>query len=221
MAEEETTAAETATETKPLTERDIRVSDDEREHVVGVLQKAIGQGMLTLDEFTERTDQALAAKTRGDLNTVLADLPGLVHPAAAPSYVPPSEPSPSYPSSYAPGQRLELNAKYSSLQRRGPWQVPAAMVVRNKYGSTKLDFTEARVATPVVEIELDSKWGSVELVIPQHAAVDYNAITEIKFGSLDDKTGSNGHAGSPRYVLTGRIHGGSLVIRHPRRGIFG
>ncbi len=212
--------AHPATETKPLTDRDIRVSDDEREHVVGVLQKAIGHGMLTLDEFTERTDQALAARTRGELNTVLADLPGLFHPGAAPQYAAPSYDQ-GYPQQYPGGQRLELNAKYSSLQRSGPWQVPAAMVVRNKYGSTKLDFTEARVATPVVQIELDSKWGSVELIIPPQAAVDYNSITEIKFGSLDDKTGSNGRAGTPRYVLTGRVHGGSLVIRHPRRGIFG
>jgi hypothetical protein len=222
MAEEESTGAAPATETKPLTERDLRVSDDEREHVVGVLQKAIGLGMLTLDEFTERTDQALAARTRGELNTVLADLPGLMHPGAAPQYAPPAGVPVDYaPRAYAPGQRLELNAKYSSLQRSGPWQVPPALVVRNKYGSTRLDFTEAHVGTPVVEIELDSKWGSVELIIPPHAAVDYNSITEIKFGSLDDKTGSNGRAGSPRYVLTGRVHGGSLVIRHPRRGIFG
>ncbi|SEP51997.1 DUF1707 SHOCT-like domain-containing protein [Amycolatopsis saalfeldensis] len=220
MGEEETTAAETATETKPLTARDIRVSDDEREHVVGVLQKAIGLGMLNLDEFTERTDRALASRTRGELNAVLADLPGLTHPEAAPApYAAPG--APSYTRSWAPGQRMELNAKYSSLHRSGPWQVPPAMVVRNKYGSTKLDFTEARTSTPVVEIELDSKWGSVEIIIPAQAAVDYNSITEIKFGSLDDKTGSNGRPGTPRYVLTGRVHGGSLVIRHPRRGFFG
>ncbi|MEV0067291.1 MULTISPECIES: DUF1707 domain-containing protein [unclassified Amycolatopsis] len=217
MAEEETTGAETATETKPLTARDIRVSDDEREHVVAVLQKAIGLGMLNLDEFTERTDKALASRTRGELNAVLTDLPGLLHPGAAPSYPAYQPPT----STYAPGRRLELNAKYSSLQRGGPWLVPAALVVRNKYGSTKLDFTEAQVSTPVVEIELDSKWGSVEIIIPPQAAVDYNAITEIKFGSLDDKTGSNGRAGNPRYVITGRIHGGSLVIRNPRRGFFG
>ncbi|MFF4594828.1 DUF1707 domain-containing protein [Amycolatopsis sp. NPDC001319] len=217
MAEEETTGAETATETKALTARDIRVSDDEREHVVAVLQKAIGLGMLNLDEFTERTDKALASRTRGELNAVLTDLPGLLHPAAAPSY--PAYQAPT--STYAPGQRLELNAKYSSLQRGGPWLVPPAMVVRNKYGSTKLDFTEAQMSTPVVEIELDSKWGSVEIIIPPQAAVDYNSITEIKFGSLDDKTGSNGRAGNPRYVITGRIHGGSLVIRNPRRGFFG
>ncbi|MBB4687281.1 DUF1707 SHOCT-like domain-containing protein [Amycolatopsis jiangsuensis] len=215
MSEEETNTETSATEAKTLTTRDIRVSDDEREHVVGVLQKAIGQGMLTLDEFTERTDQALAARTRGELNTVLADLPGLLHPEAAPAQQAAGVPG------YAPGQRLELNAKYSSLQRSGPWIVPPAVVVRTKYGSTKLDFTQARVSTPVVQIELDSKWGSVELIIPRDAAVDYNAITEIKLGSLDDKTGTNGGPGNPRYVITGRIVGGSLVIRHPRRGIFG
>ncbi|NUT96516.1 MAG: DUF1707 domain-containing protein, partial [Saccharothrix sp.] len=51
--------------------RQWRVSDAEREHVVGVLQKAIGRGLITLDEFTERADTALAAKTREQLNTVL------------------------------------------------------------------------------------------------------------------------------------------------------
>lgn len=63
--------------------RDLRVSDAEREHVVGILETALGQGMLTLDEFTARTDTALAARTRGQLNIVLADLPGLHHRDAA------------------------------------------------------------------------------------------------------------------------------------------
>ncbi|UOX87276.1 DUF1707 domain-containing protein [Amycolatopsis sp. FBCC-B4732] len=218
MGEEENAAADRATETKPLSERDLRVSDDEREHVVGVLQKAIGRGMIDLDEFTERTDRALASRTRGELNAVLADLAGLYHPnaavTAAPAYAPP-------PVGYAPGRRFELNAKYSSLHRGGPWVVPPELVVRNKYGSTKLDFTEAQVQSPVVHIELDAKWGSVEIIIPEHAAVDLNAISDVKFGAMEDKTRSNGRMGNPRYVLSGRVHGGSLVIRHPRRGLFG
>ncbi|RSM37031.1 DUF1707 domain-containing protein [Amycolatopsis balhimycina DSM 5908] len=220
MGEEETTAAEPMTETKPLSERDLRVSDDEREHVVGVLQKAIGRGMIDLDEFTERTDRALASRTRGELNAVLADLAGLFHPAAAVAAAPAYAPPIGY-GGYSPGQRFELNAKYSSLVRSGPWVVPPEMVVRNKYGSTKLDFTEAQVQSPVVHIELDAKWGSVEVIIPEHAAVDVNSITDIKFGSLEDKTRSNGRMGNPRFVLTGRVHGGSLVVRHPRRGLFG
>ncbi len=220
MGEEETAAAEPVTETKPLSERDLRVSDDEREHVVGVLQKAIGRGMIDLDEFTERTDRALASRTRGELNAVLADLAGLYHPAAAMAAAP-SYAAPPPAAGFAPGRRFELNAKYSSLVRSGPWVVPPEMVVRNKYGSTKLDFTEAQVQSPVVHIELDAKWGSVEVIIPEHAAVDVNSITDVKFGSLEDKTRSNGHLGNPRFVLSGRVHGGSLVIRHPRRGLFG
>jgi hypothetical protein len=225
MGEEETVetgaAGSSTGETKPLSDRDLRVSDAEREHVVGVLQKAIGGGMLDLDEFTERTDIALAARTRGELNAVLTDIPGLIHrdavrqPAHA-SYFPP----PAFAGTM-PGQPLVLSAKYSSLTRSGPWVVPPAMVVCNKYGAIKLDFTEAQVQHYVVYIELDAKWGSVEVIIPEHSSVDVNAITDIKFGSLDDKTHSKGLPGRTRYVLSGRVHGGSLVVRHPRTPFFG
>jgi Domain of unknown function (DUF1707) len=201
------------TEAKPLDPRNLRVSDEEREHVVGVLQKAIGRGMIDLDEFTERTDIALAARTRGELNAVLADIPGLIHRDAAATTAPPAP-------GYVSGQRLELSAKYSSLTRNGPWLVPPEIVVRNKYGSTKLDFSDAQVQSPVVHIELDSKWGSVEVIIPEQAAVDLNAITDIKYGSITDKTGSDGRMGTPRLVFSGHVHGGSLTIRRSRRGLF-
>jgi hypothetical protein len=222
MSEEEITA----TETKPLNQRDLRVSDDEREHVVEILQKAIGRGLIDLDEFSDRTEIALAARTRGELNKVLADLPGLFHPAAMAA--PPNQYAaqapfapPQHYGSYAPGQRLDLNAKYSSLVRSGPWLVPPELSVRNKYGATKLDFSQAQVQSPVVHIDLACKWGSVELIIPEHASIDLNAITDVKYGSLVDRTRSNGHAGTPRYVVTGAVHGGSLVVRHPRQSMFG
>jgi len=43
---------------------DMRASDAEREYVIDLLQRAVGQGMLDLDEFGQRTDIALAARTR-------------------------------------------------------------------------------------------------------------------------------------------------------------
>ena len=57
--------------------RDLRVSDDERSHVLALLEKATGQGLIDLNEYTERSAKVISARTRGDLNAVLLDLPGL------------------------------------------------------------------------------------------------------------------------------------------------
>lgn len=206
--------------TRAVNPRELRVSDTEREHVVAVLEKAIGRGTLGLDEFTSRTDDALAAQTRAELNIVLADLPGLVHRDAA--HASAADNSGAFPPpTDAPGDRLELNAHGSALTRSGVWAVPGELVVRNRYAETKLDFTEAQVSTPVVHIELHCRWGQVTITIPEQAAVDINGITEMRWGSLDDKTGTNGKPGTPRYVITGRLRGGFLTIRHPHRGMFG
>jgi len=52
-----------------------RASDSDRDRVVSVLRDHCAVGRLTLDEFSERTGAALVARTRGDLDAVLADLP--------------------------------------------------------------------------------------------------------------------------------------------------
>ena len=54
---------------------DVRVSDAERNDVVDQLSRHTGDGRLTLDEFEERVDQALNAKTVGELEGALRGLP--------------------------------------------------------------------------------------------------------------------------------------------------
>ena len=61
----------------PVDPRDLRVSDDERSHVLALLEKATGRGLIDLGEYTERSGLVIAARTRRDLNAVLLDLPGL------------------------------------------------------------------------------------------------------------------------------------------------
>ena len=96
--------------------RDMRVSDAEREHVGQLLQRAVGQGMLSLGEFTERMDTALAAKTRGELNAVLIDLPGLqlAHPDDR-SYAP----APVAHASASNGDVDVIRGRMSTLTRKG------------------------------------------------------------------------------------------------------
>lgn len=56
--------------------RDVRASDAERELTVEKLQRSMGQGRLSTDEFDERVAAAYAATTRGELADLTRDLPG-------------------------------------------------------------------------------------------------------------------------------------------------
>jgi len=53
----------------------MRASDKDRDAVVAALRDAFAAGRLTLDEFDERTTQAYASKTWGDLRGLTQDLP--------------------------------------------------------------------------------------------------------------------------------------------------
>jgi hypothetical protein len=55
----------------------MRASDADRERTVTLLREHHAEGRLTADEFSDRVDRALAAKTIGELDALLADLPGI------------------------------------------------------------------------------------------------------------------------------------------------
>ena len=60
----------------------MRVSDAERTQVAEALSEHYADGRLDSTEFKERLDQAMAAKTRGDLSGLMTDLPALGVPVA-------------------------------------------------------------------------------------------------------------------------------------------
>jgi Domain of unknown function (DUF1707) len=60
---------------------DLRVSDAERDLAVSELSRAFQVGRLTTEEFQQRSDQALAARTGNELTALLADLPVESDPA--------------------------------------------------------------------------------------------------------------------------------------------
>jgi Domain of unknown function (DUF1707) len=71
----------------------LRASDADREQFVEALRRHHAEGRLTVEELTERTEQAYAARTLGDLDALGSDLPPLQPPAAAPADpAPPSQP---------------------------------------------------------------------------------------------------------------------------------
>lgn len=68
------------------TERNVRVSDADRDSVAAQLREHYAAGRLAMDELNERLDRVFASRTRTDLNAVTVDLP-----YAAPSGVLPSD----------------------------------------------------------------------------------------------------------------------------------
>src|SRR5690349_22842734 len=75
-----------ATEGTMATGYNVRVGDADRDAVATQLREHFADGRLTLDELNERLDQAFAAKTKADLNTVMRDLPQVARPAAGTPY---------------------------------------------------------------------------------------------------------------------------------------
>lgn len=176
--------------------------------------------MLSLGEFTERMDTVLAAKTRGDLNQVLVDLPGI---QMRPEYLPqataafPVQPhasaAPAYPA-VGPGGPLVLKGRLSSLTRKGRWDVPPAIRLDTFASSVTLDFTEAVMQTQVVRIEISDYLSSISIVVPMEATADINGL-EAMASSATSKVGAGAPYGPLHLVVTGKMRAGSLTVAHP------
>ena len=66
---------------------DVRASDVERDSAAAALREHFVQGRLTLEELIGRLDTALTARTRSQLDNVLADLPSRKERPAEPEPV--------------------------------------------------------------------------------------------------------------------------------------
>jgi hypothetical protein len=61
----------------------LRASDADRERVVEQLRQHHVEGRLTVEELSERTERAYAARTLGDLDALATDLPSIRRPAGS------------------------------------------------------------------------------------------------------------------------------------------
>ena len=68
---------------RPAPGPDVRVSDSDRHAVIDDLQRHTADGRLTLDEFEERVDDVLRARTGAELAATTRDLPATTGPAPA------------------------------------------------------------------------------------------------------------------------------------------
>ena len=74
-----------------------RVGDADRNHTADLLREAHVAGYLTLEELDERLGTALAARTRGELDRLTADLPPEWRAGQEPARPPAPRPRPTLP----------------------------------------------------------------------------------------------------------------------------
>jgi hypothetical protein len=184
-------------------ERDLRVGDADRERVIEMLHRAVGEGMITLDEFSTRMDAALAARTRGELSEVVADLPGS-HVATDPRQF-------SLPSATA---ALPIKVTMSSIHRSGNWRVPERLALKTRFSDVKLDLTQADVRTPVITVDVDDICSSTEIMVPDDFTVDINDLRCLG-SSAHSRANTAPPAGRVHVVLRGNVRFGSLTVKHP------
>ncbi len=129
----------------------LRASHEDRDRVVELLQVAAGDGRLTADELDERLEAALTARTFGELTALLTDLPGVSGFAAGAQAAEPKD-------------VVRIECRSSNATRDGRWVVPLRIELLVTSGTVTLDFTEAVVAAPSLQIDAEMRSGVLTLV---------------------------------------------------------
>ncbi|MDE3719825.1 DUF1707 domain-containing protein [Nocardiopsis sp. N85] len=190
----------------------LRVSDAERHQVAEVLREAAAEGRITLDELDERLEAAFNAKTYADLEPITSDLPG--SPGAPTGPVPvvlDNRPV----DRVHPEDVMIVRSDGDSIVRKGRWQVPRRVEVRNKYGSTRLDFREADIPHGRIEVHLEISWGGADVILPERATAEVDVDTSW-FGGMKVDADAIPRPPAPHFVITGTCHGGNLRVGHRR-----
>lgn len=150
----------------------IRASDAEREVVVGRLNDAVGEGRLSLEEFSQRVAQAHAARTRGELDRLVSDLP---MPGAVLD-VPPTAPTSGrtgVPTSATPDRVQWHIAPIGGFDRRGRWRVRRRAVSVTLVGGRSIRLDEAAgLGAPTLRLRTYSVIGGVSVRSTRRPATD-------------------------------------------------
>jgi hypothetical protein len=176
---------------------EMRMSDRDREGVVSRLHQAVGEGRLTIDEFEERLGGVLAARTFGDIEPYVADLPA-PHASAAPA-------EPAF-----------LTVRGSTLRRTGRWIAPSRINVEASGSRVIFDFTQAVITGPVITIYAALRGAGMHLIVPPDSSVDVGGVS-LHGSSVRARRFPNAPSVSGlHFVVTGEIRGSSIKVKPPR-----
>ena len=188
-----------------LARGELRASHEDRDEVVEQLRVAAGDGRLTADELDQRLDAALTARTYGELAALTADLPGRSDSGIAAT------------ANARPAEAAHIDSGSGTARRDGHWIVPRKLEVRAASGRVVLDFTDAVVRHPAVQVDVDIRSGSLVIVTRPGMVLDAGNVA-VRSGEV--KVRSTWGQPAPvtlRIDLTGTVGSGNITVRPPRR----
>jgi hypothetical protein len=177
-----------------------RAADTDRDAVAERLRVAAREGRIELWELDERLGQAYGAKTYGELAALLADLP--VQP-----------PFPAFPDVGPEPDALVLRTTTPNIRQEGRWIVPRLITAESTTGWITIDFTQASCAYREVTVEVVTRTGWIQLILPDGWAARVGPLSTYT-GHISNKATD---PGAPTVVVTGHPLFGYIKIRQRHR----
>ncbi|THA24721.1 DUF1707 and DUF2154 domain-containing protein [Streptomyces sp. RKND-216] len=195
---------------RPAAEADVRASDADRDRVADILREALAEGRLDADEHSERLDAVYAAKTMGQLEPLVRDLPQPVgrtalRPAAAFDVAPHGD----------EGAADNAVAIFSGATRRGSWRIGRKTNAFACFGGVDIDLTQAVFTQREIVINATAVFGGVDIRIPENVTLRGRG-TGI-FGGFDVRSHDSPDPDAPVVVVKGLALFGGVSAR-PKRG---
>ena len=152
---------------------ELRASDAERERTTEVLRRAAGEGRLTMDELSDRVHAALEARTRAELDRLVADV---VVPGGGDDPVALAERPPRMPVRPGEDGARWIVSILGGADRKGRWKLGARCTSLNVLGGADLDLNDAELASDVVELTVVSVLGGADVRVPDGVNVEVTDV---------------------------------------------
>ena len=135
------------------------ISDGDRERVAELLQRACGDGRLTLEEFSVRVGAVWAAEDEAGLARATEGLPT----------------TPVVGSSRTVEKLITV---FSQTRRRGRWRLRGNRLgTYTVFGQAELDLRHIATGEDVIEISGSCVFGQLQVIVPEGVEVDFSGFS--------------------------------------------
>lgn len=188
-----------------LPARQLRASDADRDRIAEVLRQALAEGRVSAQEHSERIDRVYAARTYGELEPLVADLPRQVGEVGARRRT----------GDVVQARRIppQIGAfSHATVRPAGP--VAGRVVGTALCGGVTIDLRRAEIADAGLEVNAQAICGGVDILVGDDVRV---ALTGVPlFGGLRGPR-DPGPADGPVLTVRGVAICGGISVRRRSR----